>query len=257
LKHVEAWFIHSETKMNPSMEYAQAIKGIATGRGIGIIDGIHLVEVSRALQVLHDAHKLPSEIYAGTKSWFSAYLDWITTHPYGLQERDTKNNHAACWVLQVAAFAQYVGDEDLLDFAATRYKTVLLPDQMADDGSFPLELERTKPYGYSLFNLDVFSGMNYILKEHKPTLPSIHIGEKSLKKGIQFMLPYVQDKNLWRYGEDVMYWDNWPIAHPFLLLGSVMFEQPQWLQLWGQLPLDYSEQEVKRNSPIRHPLLWL
>src|SRR5690606_2081032 len=226
-------------KMNPSMEYAQAIKGIATGRGIGIIDGIHLVEVSRALQVLHDAHKLPSEIYAGTKSWFSAYLDWITTHPYGLQERDTKNNHAACWVLQVAAFAQYVGDEDLLDFAATRYKTVLLPDQMADDGSFPLELERTKPYGYSLFNLDVFSGMNYILKEHKPTLPSIHIGEKSLKKGIQFMLPYVQDKNLWRYGEDVMYWDNWPIAHPFLLLGSVMFEQPQWLQLWGQLPLDY------------------
>ncbi|MBD1427465.1 alginate lyase family protein [Sphingobacterium arenae] len=257
LKHVEAWFIHSETKMNPSMEYAQAIKGIATGRGIGIIDGIHLVEVSRALQVLHDAHKLPSEIYAGTKSWFSAYLDWITTHPYGLQERDTKNNHAACWVLQVAAFAQYVGDEDLLDFAATRYKTVLLPDQMADDGSFPLELERTKPYGYSLFNLDVFSGMNYILKEHKPTLPSIHIGEKSLKKGIQFMFPYVQDKNLWRYGEDVMYWDNWPIAHPFLLLGSVMFEQPQWLQLWGQLPLDYSEQEVKRNSPIRHPLLWL
>ncbi|MBD1431993.1 alginate lyase family protein [Sphingobacterium sp. DN00404] len=257
LKHVEAWFINSETRMNPAMEYAQAIKGIATGRGIGIIDGIHLVEVARALQVLHDAHKLPLEIYTGTKSWFSAYLGWITTHPYGLQERDTKNNHAACWVLQVAAFAQYVGDEGLLDFAAVRYKTVLLPDQMADNGSFPLELERTKPYGYSLFNLDVFSGINYILKEHEPNLPSVHIGEKSLKKGIQFMVPYVEDKTLWHYGEDVMYWNNWPIAHPFLLLGCVMFEQPQWLHLWGRLPLDYSEQEVRRNSPIRHPLLWM
>ncbi|WP_181151536.1 alginate lyase family protein [Sphingobacterium gobiense] len=257
LKHLKAWFIDPATKMNPSMEYAQAIKGIATGRGIGIIDGIHLVEVSRALQVLHDAGQLPSAIYAGTKSWFSAYLDWITTHPYGVQERDTKNNHAACWLLQVAAFAQYVGDEDLLDFAVTRYKTVLLPDQMADDGSFPRELERTKPYGYSLFNLDVFSGINYILKAHEANLPSLRLDKKGLKKGIEFMLPYVEDKSTWPYGEDVMYWNNWPIAHPFLLLGSVMFEQPQWLQLWDRLPLDYSEPEVRRNSPIRHPLLWM
>ena len=34
--------------MNPSMLYAQAIKGVATGRGIGIIDTIHLVEVAQA-----------------------------------------------------------------------------------------------------------------------------------------------------------------------------------------------------------------
>lgn len=38
LKHLKAWFVNPETLMNPNLEYAQAIKGRFTGRGIGIID---------------------------------------------------------------------------------------------------------------------------------------------------------------------------------------------------------------------------
>ena len=36
------------TRMNPHLRYAQAIQGRVTGRGIGIIDTLHLVEVARA-----------------------------------------------------------------------------------------------------------------------------------------------------------------------------------------------------------------
>jgi Alginate lyase len=39
----------------------------------------------------------------------------------------------------------------------TRFKTILVPNQMAPDGSFPRELKRTKPYSYSIFNLDVMA----------------------------------------------------------------------------------------------------
>jgi len=34
---------------------------------------------------------------------------------------------------------------------------------MAIDGSFPLEIERTKPYAYSLFNLDGAATLAHIL----------------------------------------------------------------------------------------------
>ncbi len=34
--------------MNPNLQYAQAIQGRFTGRGTGIIDTLHLVEVARA-----------------------------------------------------------------------------------------------------------------------------------------------------------------------------------------------------------------
>ena len=40
MRHIRAWFIDQKTMMNPNLLYAQAIKGIATGRGIGIIDTI-------------------------------------------------------------------------------------------------------------------------------------------------------------------------------------------------------------------------
>ena len=60
---------------------------------------------------------------------------------------------------QVAAFAELTGDAKLTAYCRDRFKTVLIPNQEAADGSFPQELARTKPYGYSLFNLDAMAIM--------------------------------------------------------------------------------------------------
>ena len=69
--HLRAWFIDPQTKMNPNLQYAQAIHGRFTGRGIGIIDTIHLVEVARAVEVLQASHALSQSDVAGIKQWFS------------------------------------------------------------------------------------------------------------------------------------------------------------------------------------------
>src|SRR5438552_9753765 len=102
--HLRAWFVDERTRMNPSLLFSQAIKGRATGRGTGLIDTIHLVEVARAAWVLEQLG-YRDEALAGTREWFRQYLHWITTHPYGNDERTSGNNHAAAWALQVAEFA--------------------------------------------------------------------------------------------------------------------------------------------------------
>jgi hypothetical protein len=61
---------------------------------------------------------------------------------------DAKNNHGTCWVMQVAAFAHLTADESSRVRAIVS-RDVLVPNQIAADGSFPEELRRTKPYGYS------------------------------------------------------------------------------------------------------------
>src|SRR3546814_1544363 len=96
---------------------------------------------------------------------------------------------------------------------------------MAEDGSFPLELERTKPYGYSLFNLDAMATICQILSVPEDNLWDYEAPNgQSIKKGVEFLYPYVADKTSWPYDPDVMYWDNWPVAHPFLVFGAVAFE---------------------------------
>src|SRR5262249_34375546 len=156
-RHLRAWFVDADTRMNPSLAFAQAIHGVTTGRGTGIIDTIHLVEVARAIEVLRQGEALPQNEFTAIRSWFADYTRWMMTSANGIEERDAKNNHGTCWVMQVAAFATLTGDRATLEMCRTRFKTVLLPTQMAVDGSFPLELERTKPFGYSLFNLDAMA----------------------------------------------------------------------------------------------------
>ncbi len=149
-KHLRAWFINPATLMNPNLLYAQAIKNKVTGRGIGIIDTIHLVEVARAATHLEASNALGTNELQTVKNWFARYLTWMTTHPYGIDEREAKNNHGTCWVMQVAEFARFTGNTKLTAYCRDRFKRVLVPTQIAADGSFPLELSRTKPYGYAL-----------------------------------------------------------------------------------------------------------
>lgn len=256
--HLKAWFVDTATRMNPSMLYAQAIKGRATGRSIGIIDMIQLLDVAQSIRILEKKSKLDITILAPIKNWFSQYLQWVTTHPYGVEERDTKNNHATCWVMQVAAFARLVNNETLLNDCTTRFKTVLLPTQMAPDGSFPLELKRSKPYGYSLFNLDAMATICQVLSSSTTDLWQYSLSDgRSIKKGVEFIHPFVVDKKKWTLAPDVMYWDNWPIAQNFLLFGALQYQNRSWFNTWKKLEHNPTTDEVVRNFPIRYPLLWL
>lgn len=257
LLHLKAWFTDPETLMNPHLEYAQAIKGRVTGRGIGIIDTIHLMEVAQGIRVMQEAEAFDETALQGIKDWFSAYLSWLTTHPYGKDEMNAENNHGTCWVMQVASFARLTGNGELLEFCRERYKTVLLPEQMGKDGSFPLETERTKPYGYSLFNLDAMAMICQILSGPEENLWEYQMPDgRSVEKGIRFLYPYVVDKQAWPFQQDVMYWENWPVAHPFLLFGANAYDNRSWLETWKTLDHHPQVPEVVRNLPVRHPLIW-
>ena len=258
LKHCNAWFVDSTTRMNPNLLYAQAIKGRFTGRGIGIIDTIQLMEVVQGLISMERQQGKDVEQLAGIKNWFAEYLQWLTTHKYGQDEMNAANNHGTCWVMQVASFAKFAGNEKLLEFCRQRYKNVLLPNQMAIDGSFPQELRRTKPYGYSLFNLDAMTMICQILSTEQDNLWAYQTSDgKSIKKGIEFLFPYVADKTKWPFAKDVMYWEEWPVAQPFLVFGANAFQNEDWLKKWKELDHQPKVEEVIRNLPIRHPLIWL
>jgi hypothetical protein len=258
IKHLKAWFIDTATLMNPSLLYGQAITRKVSGRGIGIIDMIQMVEVAQSVYVLEKARQISDKDVIEIKNWFTQYLKWVTTHAYGIDEREAKNNHGTCWVMQVAVFAKLVQDTSLLGYCTNRFKTVLLPSQMAPNGSFPLEIKRTKPYGYSLFNLDAMTTLASVLSTQKENLfDFVGTGNVSIKKGIEFMFPFIVHKASWPYAKDVMYWDEWPVAPIALLFGSKATNNSSWFNTWQKLEHFPTNEEIIRNTPIRNPLIWI
>lgn len=254
--HLLAWFVDDSTRMNPSLLYSQAIRGVCTGRSIGIIDTLHLVEVCRAMMIV-DAHSLAkASDSAGIHQWFGEYLKWMTTHPYGLKEGRAPNNHATCYWLQVAAFASLVGDADHLATCRARFKEQLLP-QMAPNGSYPKELSRTKPYGYSLFNLDQMCALCQVASASDDNLWAFSLpAGQTMQKGAEFMYPYVKDKSIWPYSHDVMYYGDWPVRSPAWLFAGLAYDESRYLNLWKTLNPNPTVPEVLRNVPIRQPVLW-
>ncbi len=256
--HLKAWFIDPETLMNPNLLFAQAVNGKFTGRNYGIIDSIHLMEVAQGIIVMENAKAIDSQTITGLKNWFAAYINWLMTSKPGIQEKLTKNNHSTCWAMQVASFAKLCNNQAVLDSLRVRYKTVLLPDQMAVDGSFPLELARTKPYGYSIFNLDAMTMLCQILSTPQDNLWDFETPDgKSIKKGISYLYPFIADKSKWTLKPDVMYYNNWPAAQPFLLFGANAYHENAWFSTWKKLDHSPQVEEVIRNFPIRHSLIWL
>ncbi|MCZ4243986.1 alginate lyase family protein [Pedobacter punctiformis] len=258
VSHLKAWFVNAETLMNPNLLFAQAVKGKFTGRNYGIIDTIHLMEVAQGTLVMENAKAFDKNTLAGVKKWFADYILWLNTSKPGIQEKTVKNNHATCWAMQVASFAKLCGDENMLDSIRMNFKTNLLPNQMAVDGSFPLELARTKPYGYSIFNLDAMTMLCQIISTPKDNLWNFETSDgKSIKKGIAYLYPFIADKSKWTLQPDVMYWNNWPVAQPFLLFGAVQYKQKDWYAAWAKLEHHPHVEEVIRNLPVRNPLIWL
>jgi alginate lyase len=258
LKHCKAWFITDSTKMNPNLLYAQAIQGRYTGRGIGIIDAIHFMEVVQSLNVLERHKKINENELKQIKAWFEDFLKWLTTHPYGQKEMVHPNNHGTCWNMQAGLYAVFTKNDRIIDFCRENYKNIVLPNQMASNGSFPRELNRTKPYGYSLFNLDAMVMNCVILSDDSNNLWTYTTGDgKTILKAMEYMKPYIADKSTWPLDHDVMYWENWPVAHPSLLFSGIYFNRADYFELWENKKHFLEIEEVRRNVPIRNPLLWI
>ena len=255
--HLRAWFVAPATRMNPDLRYAQAIQGRSTGRGTGIIDTIHLVEVARAIPLVAEAGMLRQDEFTRVKSWFAAYTNWMTTSKNGIEERDAKNNHATCWTMQVAAFAAFTGDTKQVADCAERFRTLLVPHQIAPDGSQPLEVNRTKPYGYCLFNLDALATLCQIVSANGHDLWSFQTKDgRGVRNAVEQMYPFIADKKKWPHPSDVMYFDEWPMRQAALFFAGLAYGRQDYLDAWKKLPASSNVEEVVRNFFIRQPVLW-
>jgi hypothetical protein len=255
---LRVFFLDPQTRMNPNLKYAQAVPGASPGRSWGIIDGLHLIEVPPAITAMEKSPAFTPELVAGLQQWFQQMTDWMLTSKNGKAEAAAKNNHAVAFWLQVACYSRFTGDEATLAECRQQFKEVFVPNQMAGDGSFPLELKRTKPYGYSIFQLDNMVTLCQVLSTPQDNLWNFQLDDgRGIRLAVAYLYPFLADKSKWPLKPDVQAWNDWPARGPGLLFAGIAFKEPQYLALWEKLPSDPTNDEVRRNMAITQPILWL
>lgn len=255
---LRVFFLDPATRMNPALEHAQAIVGKPTPeRGTGLIDTLHLIEVPVSILALRGSKAMTEETFQGLRQWFAEYTRWFVTSPKGRNEAKAKNNHAVAYWLQVAAFATLLEDEALLAECRRQFKEVFVGVQMGEDGGFPLELGRTKPYAYSIFQLDNMALLCQLLSTQEDNLWTYTTADgRGMRRALAFMHPFLADKSTWTLKPDIHAWEGWPVRQPCLLFGGLAFQESKSLDLWRALKPDPQDFEIRRNNAITQPLLW-
>jgi hypothetical protein len=201
---LQVFLLDEPTRMNPHLEYAQAVVGRDRGRSYGIIDTLHLAEVPLAIMAMQSSPAFTPELVAGLRRWFADYTEWMLTSKNGKEAAAAKNNHAVAFWLQVACFARFTGNQEQLAECRRQFKEVFVPNQMAADGSFPLELKRTKPYAYSMFQLDNMVLLCQVLSTPEDDLWSFALPDgRGIRRAVAYLHPYLADESKWPLPPDV------------------------------------------------------
>ncbi len=198
---LKVWFINPETRMNPSLNYAQGIPGICEGRGIGIIDWSGICMLISPVQILDSHGFLPPQIKQPLLFWFKEYLDWLQNSKYGKEiDEHAENNHATWFDVQVSGIALLLGENTIAQARLEKVKLKRIATQIEPDGSQPHELARTKSLSYTAMNLSGFIMLAILAGKVNVDLWNFETPDgRSIQKALYFLEPFALKEKEWPY----------------------------------------------------------
>ena len=214
VEQLKVWFLNADTKMNPNLNYGQIVPGQNNnlGRGEGVLDAYSFIEMLDAVPLLTGSEAYSSQVQSDLKAWFSDFLNWLMTSSIAMEEKNASNNHGVCYDVQVAAYANFVGNTTVRDMLIANFWTNRINPQIQADGKQPGELSRTLGYHYSQYNLEHIIDIFQIARN-----AGVEVGGNSadsfqkVAKAFDFLTPFLgQSVSAWNSAgyQQISGWDG-------------------------------------------------
>ena len=227
---LRAWFLEPATRMNPHFQYAQAVPGVNTGRGIGLIESRGLTQLVDAVGLLADSKSWTEADRRGLEKWFAEFLRWMRESGNGRDEAAAKNNHGTYYDMQVASFAMFLRQWEFATNVLQQAKAKRIAVQIEPDGQQPLELARTKAWSYSTANL---SGLMSLAKLGECVDVDLWHYQtpdgRSIRKAFDFLTPFALREKEWSY-QQLGGWSPEGFA-PLARQAALKFSDPRYAEL--------------------------
>jgi hypothetical protein len=198
---LRAWFITPQTRMNPNCRYAQFIPGVEEeDRAAGVIEFNRLRDVVDADGLLAGSKHWSADESKQLKDWFRQFLTYLRESNQGKKEQAAPNNHGTFWGVQAATYALYLGEDDLAKQIILKHGRDRIAKQIEPDGRQPEELERTKAFDYSRYNILAHEDLAMLGQRVGLDLWNHQTEDgRSLRKAIDWMLPFMRGDAEWQY----------------------------------------------------------
>jgi hypothetical protein len=244
------WFINPQTRMNPNLQYAQAIPGINDGRGIGLIDSRALVDVIDAIELLRPANVISDKEYQQLKQWYGDFYRWMTTSQNGFEEDNWHNNHGTYFDLQAASFALFSGQiaEAKQRLQITQLRRIA--NQFDNQGRQMAELERTRPWHYSNFNLEAYNKLGRLGEVAGVDVWNFSLDDHSLHKGYSYIAGFVNSDTPWPW-KDIDKMDNKKALVNIVSAARTWPEDPQFREKAQWLMASYPDDITTLIAPLK------
>jgi hypothetical protein len=232
---LRAWYLDAATRMNPHLQFAQAIPGVNTGRGIGLIETRGLARLVDAVGLLAGSKAWTDADQCGLQEWFATFLQWMIESKNGRDEAASKNNHGTYYDVQTASFALFVGKKELAAsiLQTSRQKRIAL--QVEPDGRQPLELERTKSWGYSLMNLEGLMELAKLGGQLGVDLWNYQTADgRSIRKALDYLAPYALGERKWAH-QQLGEWEPQTL-YPLMRQAALHYQDPAYRTLMAKVP---------------------
>jgi hypothetical protein len=232
---IRTWFLESTTRMNPNFEFAQAIRGVNTGRGLGLIESRLFTKVVDAVGLLADSQAWTQEDQQALKQWFATYLQWMLSSEHGREEAAAKNNHGTYYDVQVASFALFLGKKDLAKEVVESARNKRIAVQIEPDGRQPLELVRTKAWSYSIGNLHGLMSLAELGEFVYVDLWRYETPDRrSIRSALDFLVPFALGTQKWPYQQIGGF--SQEAIYPLLRRAAARYPDYQYQSLLLKLP---------------------
>jgi hypothetical protein len=232
---LRTWYLDPKTRMNPHLQYGQAIPGINAGRGIGIIETARLAHLLDRVELLSGSPAWTPDDRRGLRDWMAAYLEWLLTSSHGQDEGKATNNHGTWYDVQVAGLALRTGQPDKARVQLDKVMRARIAAQVQPDGRQPRELERTRALAYSLFNLEAFLCAAALGDRVGVDLWSFETKDgRSLRRALDYLLPYADPSKKWPHAQITP--APWSTFARLLQIASVRFGDPRYTEAATRLP---------------------